>query len=150
MDNENTSTTVAELEDTFIGPELPTDEVTELEIEQEPVSEDELLEMVGEAKPDEGPSKSAQIKALAATGMSVGDIARTVGVRYQHAYGVLKAAAVANGGTVPTAKREGPSKSERIRQLHAQGLTKGQIAKELGIRYQFVYGVLSRPLVSQS
>lgn len=36
------------------------------------------------------------------------------------------------------------SKSQLIRELDARGLTKKQIANELGIRYQFVYNVLKR------
>lgn len=34
------------------------------------------------------------------------------------------------------------SKSAKIRELAAQGLPKGEIAKIVGIRYQFVYNVL--------
>lgn len=36
------------------------------------------------------------------------------------------------------------SKSEQIRQLAAQGKKVGEIAKLLGIRYQFAYNVLKR------
>jgi len=36
------------------------------------------------------------------------------------------------------------STSQQIRDLHKQGFTKGQIAKKLGIRFQFVYNVLKR------
>ena len=38
-----------------------------------------------------------------------------------------------------------PSKSEKIRQLAAAGFKKADIARFLGIRYQFVYNVLSAP-----
>lgn len=34
------------------------------------------------------------------------------------------------------------NKSERIRQLAAQGMSRSDIARELGVRYQFVYNVL--------
>ena len=34
------------------------------------------------------------------------------------------------------------SKSERIRQLAAEGMSRSDIARELGVRYQFVYNVL--------
>ena len=34
------------------------------------------------------------------------------------------------------------SKSEQIRQMAAEGMTKGQIAKVLDIKFQFVYNVL--------
>ncbi len=34
------------------------------------------------------------------------------------------------------------TKSDRIRQLSAEGMSRSDIARELGIRYQFVYNVL--------
>lgn len=37
-----------------------------------------------------------------------------------------------------------PSKSQAIVELYKAGASKGDIAKALGIRYQFVYNVLSR------
>ena len=36
------------------------------------------------------------------------------------------------------------SKSAKIKQLHEQGMSCAQIARELGIRYQFVYNVLKQ------
>jgi hypothetical protein len=39
-----------------------------------------------------------------------------------------------------------PTTSARIRYLAGQGLTRGQIAKTLGIRYQHVRNVLITPL----
>ena len=41
------------------------------------------------------------------------------------------------------------TKSAQIRFLHSQGLSRGQIAKALGIRYQWVRNVLITPLKSQ-
>ena len=38
------------------------------------------------------------------------------------------------------------SKSSRIRELASEGKTKTEIAKIIGIRYQFAYNVLNRPL----
>ncbi|MCA1806637.1 MAG: hypothetical protein LC687_02060 [Actinobacteria bacterium] len=37
-----------------------------------------------------------------------------------------------------------PSKSVAIKSLHDEGMSNGDIAKVLGIRYQFVYNVLKR------
>lgn len=34
------------------------------------------------------------------------------------------------------------TKSERMRQMAAQGMSRSEIARELGVRYQFVYNVL--------
>lgn len=36
------------------------------------------------------------------------------------------------------------NKSQSIRKMDRAGMTKGAIAKELGIRYQFVYNVLNQ------
>jgi hypothetical protein len=45
-----------------------------------------------------------------------------------------------------TMNKEGEeTKSSRIRRMAAEGLKKGEIAKALGISYQFVHNVLSRP-----
>lgn len=41
---------------------------------------------------------------------------------------------------------EGENKSQAIRRLTAEGMTTGQIAKALGVRYQHVYNVQKRPL----
>lgn len=42
--------------------------------------------------------------------------------------------------------KDAPTKSAAIRQLHSMGLTRGQIAKAMGIRYQHVRNVLITPL----
>lgn len=49
---------------------------------------------------------SDEIRALAATGLSVSEIAGRLGVRYQFAYGVIK-----RSGSVRTSQREPPSPS---------------------------------------
>lgn len=36
------------------------------------------------------------------------------------------------------------SKSQQIRELYNKGLTVAQVAEEVGVRYQFVYNVVSR------
>ena len=41
------------------------------------------------APPEGSPTKSSQIQALHAQGLSVAEIARRLGIRYQHAYNVL-------------------------------------------------------------
>ena len=59
------------------------------------------------------------------------------------------------GGWVPTInldelRKTYPTKSAQIRFLFSKGLTRGQIAKALDIRYQHVRNVLITPLKSQS
>ena len=52
-------------------------------------------------------SKSERIRQLAKDGVPTADIARTLGIRYQHAYNVLK------NTDVPTAGKSGPSKPSK-------------------------------------
>ena len=56
-------------------------------------------------------SKADDIRSLARKGMSVGDIARSLGVRYQHAYNVLKRGNNAPGSGSP--RVTAPSKTSR-------------------------------------
>jgi hypothetical protein len=42
------------------------------------------------------------------------------------------------------------SKSQQMREMRAAGLTTGQIARALGVRYQFVYNVLSADRMKNS
>lgn len=51
--------------------------------------------------------------------------------------------------TIPTVKElteKFSTTSARIRKLNNMGLTRGQIAKHLGIRYQWVRNVLNTPV----
>ena len=41
-----------------------------------------------------------------------------------------------------------PTKSAKIRALHAHGVPRADIARHLGIRYQHVYNVLQQPLAA--
>jgi hypothetical protein len=58
-------------------------------------------------------SKSDDIRALARDGFAVADIARRVGVRYQHAYNVLKAAGMLSEARSNVATRAGIIGGER-------------------------------------
>ena len=83
------------------------------------------------------PSKTSRMVALHNEGKSVGEIAKVMGVKYQHVYNTLKSKGITPG----VQKRDG-SKSAEIKKLAKEGLTCGQIAKKLGIRYQHAYNVL--------
>lgn len=58
-------------------------------------------------------SKSDDIRALAREGLTVGDIAQRVGIRYQHAYNVLKAAEMLPEARSNVAARAGVIGGER-------------------------------------
>jgi transposase len=85
-------------------------------------------------------TKAMMIRTLAEGGMSVAEIAKVVGVTYQHAYNTSKAA-----GEAPVTHRDSSeNKSSKMREMHAKGMTTSQIAKALGVRYQFVHNVIVR------
>jgi DNA invertase Pin-like site-specific DNA recombinase len=57
-------------------------------------------------------SVSENIRALAREGLSTAEIARRLGIRYQHAYNVLKAGgapAPSNGDMVPSRRPAAPA-----------------------------------------
>ena len=62
-------------------------------------------------------TKSDQIRQLAAEGFSVSEIAAKIGVRYQHAYNVLK-----NSGIATTARRKPALITPNKASLHAETL----------------------------
>jgi AbrB family looped-hinge helix DNA binding protein len=94
--------------------------------------------------------KSAKIRALAEAGHTRGDIARFLGVRYQHVRNVLVHGAV-KVADAPADKEEMDkiaaglkSKADKIRALAKAGHSRTAIAQYLKIRYQHVRNVLVR------
>jgi len=96
----------------------------------------------------DAPTKSAAIRALWRAGFERADIARYLGIRYQHARNViLQAEAKESGAGSALGERKradfaGETKAERIRALHGQGKSRSEIARILGITYQHVYNTL--------
>ena len=84
-------------------------------------------------------TKSARIKELYDAGVSIGDIAKQLGIRYAFAYQVAGRHAAATGRTFSTGREQGPTKSNKIRELSDAGKTVGQIAKELNCNYTFAW-----------
>lgn len=88
-------------------------------------------------------SKSAQIREMYDnTNMTVAEIAEAVGVRYQFAYNVISRHCAKKGEEVR--KANPVTTSQMIRELAAQGLTPGQIAKKLNTNYAFVHQVVRK------
>jgi hypothetical protein len=56
--------------------------------------------------------------------------------------GVMKSRRVAGSGGSGGSDEE--SKSSKIRKLVAAGMSKGEVAKLLGVRFQFVYNVMEK------
>ena len=90
---------------------------------------------------EEGKSRYAIIKHLGELEVPVAEIARAgaeYGISYHYAYNVLKQA-----GKIVTKPRT-ENKSAKMRDLLKEGMKPMQIAKELGVRPQFVYNVRRR------
>lgn len=99
------------------------------------------------------PTKAAMIRALAPAGYSRSEIAKYLGISYQHVRNVLVRPAPKNvdpeGGKVADARPAMdeivaglPTKSAKIRALDTAGYSRSEIAKYLEIRYQHVRNVL--------
>lgn len=87
-------------------------------------------------------SKSARIRELYDQGMSVGECAKQVGVRYQFAYNVVRKQCDKEGEEVRRVNKV--TKSDQFRELAAQGKTPGEVAKHFNANYSFVHQVLSK------
>ena len=96
-----------------------------------------LKEVIGKMV-EEGKSRYAIIKELAEQEIPVAEIAKAgkdFGINYHYAYNVARAV-----GKVVVKPRT-DNTSAKIRELLTEGMKPMEIAKELGIRPQFVYNV---------
>ncbi len=102
---------------------------------------------MGEVAQNE-PTKSAAIRALWRAGFERADIARYLEIRYQHVRNVIERAKSTEAGPANGLREKeqtefaGQTKADRIRALDAQGMSRADIARELGISYQHVYNTL--------
>jgi len=80
--------------------------------------------------PDE-PSKSEQMRQMAAQGMTTSDIARQLGVRYQFVYNVLKAARPARRPDAAPPAEDGPT----VREAADEGLTIAEAKRRLALTF---------------
>ena len=85
-------------------------------------------------------SKSQMMRNLYDDGMSVSQIAKEMGVRYQFAYQIINNY---TGGQIRKGDT-GPSKSDEFRQLFDEGKTVGEIAKATNSNYTFVFQVIKK------
>ncbi len=111
------------------------------------------------------PTKSAKIRALDEAGYSRSEIAKFLGVRYQHVRNVLVQSGVNISVSRIPAKHnlsgdDRPrmdgvvsglrTKSDKIRALALSGYSRGDIARYLEISYQHVWNVLNAPIPASS
>lgn len=105
------------------------------------------------------PTKSAKIRALDDAGYSRSEIAKFMGIRYQHVRNVLvapkpKGERGLSEPSAPWVAGHPPpmeeivvgmkTKAEKIRALAREGHERAEIARFLGVRYQHVYNVLKQ------
>lgn len=87
-------------------------------------------------------SKSQKIRELYLEGMSISDISRKLEVNYSFAYQVAKRCSdVLDDGDFSTNEPVKPTKADDIRKLWDEGLTVGDIAKQLNSNYSYVWSV---------
>lgn len=86
--------------------------------------------------------RNTWIKEQVEAGKSRSDIANVLGLSYGVVYGLTKDVAGASQRHEIEYEGEVISRSEYIRKLHAKGMSKGEIAKELGVDYPVVWSAL--------
>lgn len=82
------------------------------------------------------------IKEQVAAGKSRGDVAKALGLSYGVVYGLTKEVAGASQRHEVEYNGETVSRSEAIRRMFADGISKADIAKELGVDYPVVWSAL--------
>lgn len=92
-------------------------------------------------------SKSEMIREELKKGLSVGEVSRKLGIRYQYVYGVSRGVEfeVKKGERkVVLVKIDGVemSRSDGIRLLWGKGVERGEISRRLKCQYQVVWGVV--------
>jgi len=96
----------------------------------------------------DGNSKSDQVRALLAKGMSAGDIAKKVGCSTNLVYVVKSTGGAkgkrANGTRLGGRRPNGDSKSDQVRALLATGMSAADIAKKVGCTTGLVYVIKSK------
>jgi len=96
----------------------------------------------------DGSSKSDQVRALLAKGMSAGDIAKKVGCSTNLVYVVKSTGGAkgkrANGTRLGGRQPNGDSKSGQVRALLATGISAAEIAKKVGCTTGLVYVIKSK------
>lgn len=87
-------------------------------------------------------SKSTMIRAMYTEGKTVAQIAKELNCNYSFVYGVVKSLCEKSGVAMRRSPKGG--KSNTIREMWDQGLTVGEIAKELNSNYSYVWTVVDK------
>lgn len=85
-------------------------------------------------------SKSSKMLQLYEEGMSIGDIAKALQVRYNFVYNVVSNKCMKEGTEVRVTRKNGSVKASII-ELIQQDKTNKEISQELGVLYNYVFKV---------
>jgi len=88
-------------------------------------------------------NKSQMFREMYDQGMGVAQIAKETGCHYSYVYGVIQRLCNKRGEEIRREKK-GPTRSDQIREMYAQGMKVGQIAKKLNANYSFVFSVCKK------
>lgn len=87
-------------------------------------------------------NKSELMREMYKSGKSVTEISHELNANYSYVYGVIERLCNKDGVEMRKVTKE--SKSDEIRKLSDEGLTVGQIAKQLNSNYSFVHSVVKK------
>lgn len=87
-------------------------------------------------------SKSACVKALFNGGLSVKEIVAATGIKYNHAYNVVRNEIIVNDlDVINEGRSASDSKKSQILKLLAEGKTITEVSKELKCMYNYVWQI---------
>lgn len=90
------------------------------------------------------PSKSQLIREMYEQGKSVSTIAKELGVNYAMAYQITQRYCESKGIKHTTNKDNVESKASIVRKLYREGLTIGEIAKQLNSNYSYIWSICDK------
>lgn len=86
-------------------------------------------------------TKSSKIRKMYTDGTPIGDIAKTLNIRYEFAYQVSKRFAKDQGKEFTTNRKQGETKASKIKKLLDEGKKPSEIADIVDSRQPYVYSV---------
>lgn len=87
-------------------------------------------------------NKSQKMREMYDSGLNVSEISKKLGCHYSYVYGVIQRHCKKSNIEMRKDKKE--TKSDTIRRMYDEGMTVGQIAKQLNSNYSFVHSVVKR------
>lgn len=89
-------------------------------------------------------SKSEMFRQLYEADYSISEISKKTGNVYSFVYSVIERHCDKNGLELRTKSKDSETKASKFRELYDEGLTIGEIAKELNSNYSYVWSVIDK------